>query len=383
MLDQSGFVIIKCAILLLYSSDNMKILSAVFVSLIIISLHHKVANAQFGWFTSLRERILSAVAGGAGQPTNTLGSQTQVGDAQSSMKAISLVAQAKTMIQHGQLEESVDKLLVAIKTSPRNREANALLGAVFLTLRQFDAAASYLYAAANISHWSDSTSVSNLAQVLLHGGDRDLARKVLAKGLAAVGNKDPSGNLAVSMGDTLFASGNYSAASEWYLSAALSNPQDGDVWIKASTIRYPPHAQQLVFAENVLMKAIDLNPNNADVYFHLGLVLFTTNRIPEAIIMYEEAIRLDDKHFEAISGLATALHSLRRFPDAAAAYRVALALQPSNKQLISNYELLLQHFDASKAAESVTASSSSTITAQPSEKPTELNTDSAAMLIAN
>jgi tetratricopeptide (TPR) repeat protein len=114
-------------------------------------------------------------------------------------------------------------------------------------------------------------------------------------------------------------------------------------------VRYPEPGFDAVFAQNVLVQAVDVNNQSAELFFSLGLVGHKTGQFDYAIPMYEKAIELlaaqssgvDGVYFDAVSSLATVLHEQGRLVEAEAFYRVAEQLSPNNVILLANYATLL------------------------------------------
>jgi tetratricopeptide (TPR) repeat protein len=252
-----------------------------------------------------------------------------------------LISESRTMLMDGNIEQAVDHLLPIFKTRPDHTESNALVGAILLSVQKFDLAEQFLYSAVNTSQWKNSGAVSNLAQVFMHTDAVPLAARTLRKGLDAVGNDDSTGILSLSFADLAFSVGNYSEAAEWYLMAALKRPASVDIWIKASTVRFPAAGRNYKIAENVLMQALDLNRDSTEVLFNLGLAMHGTGRITEAITFYQEALRMGSTNPEIASTLATALHSIGRFPEALEYYQRAESTQGANAVFLANYAMLL------------------------------------------
>jgi tetratricopeptide (TPR) repeat protein len=123
--------------------------------------------------------------------------------------------------------------------------------------------------------------------------------------------------------------------------AALRRPTSVDIWIKASTVRYPAAGRNYKIAENVLMQALDLNRDSTEVLFNLGLAMHGTGRITEAITFYQEALRMGSTNPEIASTLATALHSIEKFPEALEYYQRAESAQGANAVFLANYAMLL------------------------------------------
>jgi tetratricopeptide (TPR) repeat protein len=252
-----------------------------------------------------------------------------------------LLDTSRNLLTEGKIEESVDNLLPVFQTRPDHTESNALVGAILLSVQKFDLAEQFLYSAVNTSQWKNTAAVSNLAQVFMHTDAVPLAVKTLRRGLDAIGNDDSAGTLTLCFGDLAYSVGNYSDAAEWYLMAALKRPSSVDVWIKASTVRFPLPGRNYKLAENVLMQALDLNRDSTEVLFSLGLAMHGTGRLTEAITFYQEALRMGSTNPEIAPTLATALHAMERFPEALEFYQRAEPSQGDNAVFLANYAMLL------------------------------------------
>ena len=83
---------------------------------------------------------------------------------------------------------------------------------------------------------------------------------------------------------------------------------------------------------------------SAVIHFLLpGLVLEHTNRLAEAVTLFEETLRQAPAHPSSPLHLATALHSLGRLTEALPVYQAALHLPqgPTNALLLQNFAALL------------------------------------------
>ena len=76
---------------------------------------------------------------------------------------------------------------------------------------------------------------------------------------------------------------------------------------------------------NLFNKALEINPGNAQAHYDLGTILAMQDREGEAVVHFQEAIRLDSNFLIAYCNLATAYTHLGRTDDAAAYYRRVLA----------------------------------------------------------
>lgn len=301
-----------------------------------------VAAAERSWLASVSDRIMSIFGDGLKDKGNTAMTEDQI------QKTIE---QSKTLLMSGNVEQSVDILLPVFKARPDHTDANALVGAIMLSVHRFELAEQFLFSAVNTSHWTNSRAVANLAQVFMQTDAVPLAMQTLRRGLEAVNNEDSTGALSLSFGDVAYFVGNYSQASEWYLLAALKRVNNIDIWIKASTIRYPVQGRNLKVAENVLVQALALNRENAEIVFNMGLAMHGSGRLPEAITFYQEALRMGHTDPEVVSTLATALHSNGQLAEALQQYAASEARAPSsNAVFLANYAMLLNTMDNKQEA---------------------------------
>lgn len=269
-------------------------------------------------------------------------------------RILQLLEQAKAKIMDGKLADSLDDLLQVISARPDHHVAHSIAGGVLLSLGQYDLAETMLYSASRLSNWSDFKSIANLASTLRVKGDNDLALKTLLKALQqsrqSEGDSDVNGVLSAGLAETYYELKDYSTAADWYLATAMKNPADTDSWIKASTIRYPAPHQDMKFAENVLLQGIAANPNNAELIYHLALTMYASNKVDQAIALFEQSLRLNPKHYDSAAGLATAYHSIDKLEEALYYYDATLANTPNNVVLLSNYAMLLNSINRKEDA---------------------------------
>jgi len=257
---------------------------------------------------------------------------------------------AKTLINNKQYYEAVDKLLDVLEQAPFIQSANQLAGASLLALGLNQQAEGFLYVAVQISDWSDTVAISNLAEALIQSNDIDLAEKISYQGLTTLKNNneaDTTGLLSYSLGNINRIKQNFQSAADWYLSSALNNPNNVQAWLFASTTLFPYNAWDYKFAENVLVQALEYHRNNPDIVFKLGYILHTGNpsKVTEAITFYEEALTLKHDHNDALKSLATAYHSIGRLSEALRLYEKVLHHDDQDVTILSNYAILLTQSD--------------------------------------
>ena len=257
---------------------------------------------------------------------------------------------AKTLINNKQYYEAVDKLLDVLEQAPFIQSANQLVGASLLALGLNQQAEGFLYVAVQISDWSDTIAISNLAEALIQSNDIDLAEKISYQGLTTLKNNneaDTTGLLSYSLGNINRIKQNHQSAADWYLSSASNNPNNVQAWLFASTTLFPYSSWDVKFAENVLVQALEYHSKNPDIVFKLGYILHTGNpsKVAEAITFYEEALTLKHDHNDALKSLATAYHSIGRLSEALRLYEKVLHHDDQDVTILSNYAILLSQSD--------------------------------------
>src|SRR5262245_9001087 len=92
-------------------------------------------------------------------------------------------------------------------------------------------------------------------------------------------------------------------------------------------------------------KALKLAPENAIIHCNKGLALFHEKKFEESIASYRKAIEIHENFAEAQNGLGAALFSLGRTDEAISAFRKGLQLDPKNIDALNNLgaALMAQH----------------------------------------
>jgi tetratricopeptide (TPR) repeat protein len=226
------------------------------------------------------------------------------------------------------------------------------LGGLLLGLGQLDAAEPLLISSATQSNFSDYRSVANLALLQNRKGQPGLALRTLMKGYEAASKEDDRAVATLSNGiaEVYQSTTKYSLAADWYLQAALRNPKDEDLWLKASSLQFPEDGQDLKLAENVLLQGLQSLPQSTLLLHSLGRSQLLIGRIDAAITLYEQALRLSPEDFNVIAGLATALHQSSQPRNALRFYQLALNKQPDNVVLLANSARLVALLGEQKQA---------------------------------
>lgn len=88
--------------------------------------------------------------------------------------------------------------------------------------------------------------------------------------------------------------------------------------------------------ERQCRKALELNPDNADARFHLGLALFYTGKTGEAADQWSQTIHLDPNNVEAYYNLGQVMLRMRKTDDAAAYFAKVIKLKPDHVKAQGN-----------------------------------------------
>jgi serine/threonine protein kinase len=98
-------------------------------------------------------------------------------------------------------------------------------------------------------------------------------------------------------------------------------------------------------------QAIRLDPNYASAYHKKGEALYTLKRYEEALVAYEQALRLNPNYAYAYNNKGNALYNLKRYEEALAAYEQALRLDPNYALAYHNEGLTLKQLGREHVAE--------------------------------
>jgi predicted O-linked N-acetylglucosamine transferase (SPINDLY family) len=89
-------------------------------------------------------------------------------------------------------------------------------------------------------------------------------------------------------------------------------------------------------AEQLIAKAIEINPNSAPAYSNRGLALQELKRLDDALVCYDKAIAIKPNDAEALNNRGNVLAKLKRLDDALASYDKAIAFNPAYADPFSN-----------------------------------------------
>ena len=233
----------------------------------------------------------------------------------------SIIKLAKEYIKNEEYHSAIQQLLGLVNRK-EHQLAFAMIGASLMALNRPKLAEGFLYQAVIMSNFTDITSMGNLVEVLRLAEkenvnqDEETVRLAEKFGLYCMNSlkqanvTDNTGLIAYSLGSMYIDGEEYSKAADYFLISALQNPVNVNAWIRASTMKFSQENIDLVFAENVLVKALDYpeNKESPDLYYELGSALLQGGRASEAIVLFETAASYVD-HPKITIALATAYHT--------------------------------------------------------------------------
>jgi tetratricopeptide (TPR) repeat protein len=94
---------------------------------------------------------------------------------------------------------------------------------------------------------------------------------------------------------------------------------------------------ELDMAEDLLRQAIECEPNNAESYFRLGVVLDKEGKRPEGLKLMRKAIELNDRHARALNYVGyTMAEEGKNLDEAERLIRRALAVEPFSGYILDS-----------------------------------------------
>ena len=128
--------------------------------------------------------------------------------------------------------------------------------------------------------------------------------------------------------------GRLTEAMDYYLKAVQINPDDADVLYDLGNA----YAQRDDWdnAINSYRHALQITPDQADILNNLGFALAAKKQFADAIACFEAALKLDPDSADTHNNLATVLFMQKNFNEAVRHFREALRITPGNPQIYVN-----------------------------------------------
>ena len=119
----------------------------------------------------------------------------------------------------------------------------------------------------------------------------------------------------------------YDQAVEWIARAIRQDPKPEYLSSLGTALRHQGRHDD---ALKTFDKALQLKPDDADLWQNLGEVLFTLNRPADALLSFQHALKLDPRHWGAMHNSGLLLHQQGRFEEALNHFDSCNELRPDN-----------------------------------------------------
>jgi tetratricopeptide (TPR) repeat protein len=133
--------------------------------------------------------------------------------------------------------------------------------------------------------------------------------------------------------------GEYDHAVEWIVRAIRQDPKPEYLASLGTTLQRQGHPEEALKAFD---KAVQLRPDDAELWTRLGNVLTELQRPDEAILGYQQALELNPRHWGAADRSAFVLFGLGRFEEALGYFDLCNELQPSRALTLQARALCLR-----------------------------------------
>jgi predicted O-linked N-acetylglucosamine transferase (SPINDLY family) len=237
------------------------------------------------------------------------------------------MAQAVALHQAGQLDEAAGLYKEILARSPRDFDANHLLGVVALQQRRFESAQSAINLALTIRP-NDAPAMGNLGISYLQDGKLEQARQWFEKALKITPNSPPA---LVNLGSVLHDLGQYRDAIPLARKARKLDPDSYDALniLGACLIKTGEDRD----AVEVLEAATRLQPDRTEAWANLSTVLRSMGREDLANEYAEKAGSLQPESAMAIGALAAAQYAENNISAAIENYRKLVLMSPHNADI--------------------------------------------------
>jgi tetratricopeptide (TPR) repeat protein len=128
-------------------------------------------------------------------------------------------------------------------------------------------------------------------------------------------------------------------AVEWISQAIRRDPKPAYLTSLGTTLLDQGRREE---ALQVFDKAVQLNPDDADLWRNLGDVLVDAGRSDDAILTFQHALELNPRHWDAANKVALLLYSAQRFEESVIYFTICERLQPDHFSTVYMRALALQ-----------------------------------------
>jgi len=173
-------------------------------------------------------------------------------------------------------------------------------------------------------------SLHLMGLLALHRQQFDQAVEFLSQAI----RRDPKPLYLTSLGTTLLSQGRREEGVQVFDKAVQLRPDDAELWknLGVALVEAGRPDQAILTLE----QALKLNPRHWDAAYRLALLLFQAERHKEALACFNVCADMQPDHFPTVYMRALALHSLGRFEEALAGHERALTLDPASADTCQN-----------------------------------------------
>jgi tetratricopeptide (TPR) repeat protein len=244
----------------------------------------------------------------------------------------------KTFLDHNDYESAKNELSAAMRADPNCTDAINNLGVVYLRTQNLEKAKTLFEQALHLEP-NFAPSLSNLAEVYYLQNDPDDA--ILLYKEALVFSRDKAYEVQTNLANVLRDKNSCSEAADYYKAALKANPKYARAHSGYAKLLFQTH--KLVEARKHAVQAINLKPDYAMAYFHLGLIELALDRPLDAAkalsisLQYEQNAQYANETRELIQKLS--VPSTELSADSLAEYRAGLRLyQPIAPEIHTTVE---------------------------------------------
>ncbi len=126
-------------------------------------------------------------------------------------------------------------------------------------------------------------------------------------------------------------------------SKSTSSPAGSNIETQLDIARLHEHQEKLIQARKMYFSILDDDPQNAQAFHRLGVVLTRMGKQDEAIPYYQRAVELNSENSELLSDFGYALFLNDDLETAEEALQQALAIDPNHKRSIGNLAMVRGH----------------------------------------
>jgi protein O-GlcNAc transferase len=216
----------------------------------------------------------------------------------------------------------------AIRTTPRNAQAHALLGLALQRAGQLEDAVTSQRRALELDPGLAALH-GTLAQALHTLGQHDASAESYRRALMT---QRQDADLHKGLSDALCAARQFKPAVASAREAVALRPDSADMHLSLAIALHG--MGELEGSADSFRKVLAIAPDHADARFDLGNLLLRLDKHEEAAACYRKVLELRPGHSHAHAQLAACLRHLKQYAAAAASYQTALEIAPDNPTVL-------------------------------------------------